>query len=1217
MIRIGVITLSIILFGCGGGGGSSGIPNNLSPVTIYGSVQDGYISGASVFIDTNANYILDASEIAATTNERGEFNLIYTNGVVPTGLLVSIGGTDLDTNIKDDNLIYVKKNISTSNNTISPLTSVAAYLNNQDDIINMLGFDRSFENLVLAGGVGKEYITANRLSVLSKILREITNRQKGLFSVDVKLNTNIFFQIIAKRLDQNFSNQTIKIDKAEFLAEVLSDLSLNQNIQINNQNEVSIAIANSLSLIQDQNLRQGQTSDFIKKIITWANSELLIEIELLVQAPIGSLHYSYKNDIFNHVAASDVFSGSTFSASDLIPSISLIEDSVSLNEDTTISIDVLANDDFMSSYPFTFSPDLTPVNGSSSLVDNKIVYTPNANFNGTETFSYYLTQNGQTKLGSVNITITPVNDAPEIGIALPITVNENQTTIKTLLFSDVDSAAELITTSLSGTDASYFNYTSAGVLSFKEAQDYESKNSFSITITATDGTSERSYNAIVQLINLNDNGPAIPTNSFAINENTTTVTSSLATDADGGALNYSLSGTDAATFSVSSLGVLNFNTAPNYEVKNSYSFDVSASDGTNPAVTDSIVVNVLDVNDAPAMANLSADINLLPTVSSSASKTLAMNASDDEGDSITYSIVENGSFGAAAISGTDITYTVNGSTNNSAVATDTIKIRLSDGVDISDIPFTINLKTDPFYQYSWHLKNTGQTNFASNTGTAGADMNVDSVINSGKTGSGITIAIQDSGLEIAHEDIADNHLAGKSCDFLNDDDDPTPASSGGDHGTSVAGIAAATGWNDKGGRGVAPKANLVGHNLLAYQTISTYLDAYGATPGGCDTDVVDIMNQSYGSGDSSSFDTSGLSSLFLDAYVNGVTNGRSNKGFLYVRSTGNSFYSDNGHCSPSGASWSNTPYEYSCYDSSYDDDHTEPYLIGVTALNAFDLKSSYSTPGTSAWISGYGGEFGSTYPAMMTTDLMGCDKGYNQSSSVITGDSNCDYMQSFNGTSSAAPSVSGAIALILEANSNLIWRDIKHILASSAAQIDNSRSKTYETVDLYKWTTNAAGFKHHPWYGFGKINVQSAITLAEAYVLGSLGTFVNTSGTQTSIGGTIASNQRTIFTAKKITLSAPAGSSNFVEFIKLSLGFDHADPEEISVELKSPDGTTVTVLQPFTLKTSNPSNNDFDMGISSFYGESISGNWTLIIADYTDDGVGGTLDNWSIKVYGH
>jgi len=1213
MIRLGVITFSIILFGCGGGGGSSGAINNLGPVTISGSVQDGYISGASVFIDTNANYILDAGEKSATTNDRGEFSLFYENGL-PSGFLVSVGGTDLDTGIADAELIFVKRVADISNtNLITPLSSIATYLSASSDLNKILGFSSSYEFIHPATNKNSKYYqAANKLSVLAKILRSITNARKGFNNYE--LDTHIFFETIASRLAQNDLGQAIKIDESVFLEQLLTDLEIKQSVQINNKSDVSIAVSNALSLIQ------YKSDDLTNKLLKWANETLPDEIVVGTQSSTNASYFDkFKNDIFNLVISSSTFNGLSYDASQLVPSLAVGADTFTINEDTVTTIDILANDDFMSSYPFTFSPDLTPVNGSSSLVNNRIVYTPDANFNGTETFSYSLTQNGHTKTGSVNIIITPVNDAPEIGIALPITVNENQTAIKTLLFSDVDSAAELITTSLSGTDASYFNYTSEGVLSFKEAQDYESKNSFSITITATDGTSERSYNAIVQLINLNDNSPAIPIDSFAINENTTTVTSSLATDADGGSLNYSLSGTDAAAFSVSSLGVLTFNTAPNYEVKNSYSFDVTASDGINPSVTDSITVNVLDVNDAPSMANLSADINLLPTVSSSASKTIAMNASDDDGDSITYSIVENGSYGSAVISGTDITYTVSASTSNSSVAADTIKIRLSDGIDNSpDVPLTINLKTDPFYQYSWHLKNTGQTNFAANTGTAGADMNVDVVINSGKTGNGVTIAIQDSGLEIAHEDIANNHLAGKSCDFLNDDDDPTPTSSGGDHGTSVAGIAAATGWNDKGGRGVAPKANLVGHNVLAYQTISTYLDAYGATSGGCDTDVVDIMNQSYGTGDSSSFDTSGLFSLFLDAYVNGVTNGRSNKGFLYVRSTGNSFFSRTlGHCSPTGVSLSNTPYEYSCYDSSYDDALTEPYLIGVTALSAFDQKSSYSTPGTSAWISGYGGEFGSTYPAMMTTDLMGCDKGYNQSSSVITGDSTCDYMQSFNGTSSAAPSVSGAIALILEANSNLTWRDIKHILASSAAQIDNSRSKTYESVDLYKWTTNAAGFKHHPWYGFGKINVQSAITLAEAYVLGSLGTFVNTSGTQTSIGGTITSYQRSIFTTKKITLSAPAGSSNFVEFIKLSLGFDHADPEEISVELKSPDGTTVTVLQPFTLKTSNPSNNDFDMGISSFYGESISGDWTLIITDYTDDGVGGTLDNWSIKVYGH
>ena len=137
MIRLGVITLSIILFGCGGGGGaSSSATISSGPVTISGSVQDGYISGALVFIDTNANYIFDGPDElhpSATTNELGEFNLTYPSGV-PGGKLVSIGGTDSDTKLTDDELIYVKRDKDFSNtNLITPLSSVAAYLGNSND----------------------------------------------------------------------------------------------------------------------------------------------------------------------------------------------------------------------------------------------------------------------------------------------------------------------------------------------------------------------------------------------------------------------------------------------------------------------------------------------------------------------------------------------------------------------------------------------------------------------------------------------------------------------------------------------------------------------------------------------------------------------------------------------------------------------------------------------------------------------------------------------------------------------------------------------------------------------------------------------------------------------------------------------------------------------------------------------------------------------------
>ena len=119
--------------------------------------------------------------------------------------------------------------------------------------------------------------------------------------------------------------------------------------------------------------------------------------------------------------------------------------------------------------------------------------------------------------------------------------------------------------------------------------------------------------------------------------------------------------------------------------------------------------------------------------------------------------------------------------------------------------------TDPLYQYQWHLNNTGQTNFATNAGTAGEDLNVDSVIVDGITGDGVKVAIVDDGLEIAHEDLVDNIISG-SWDFVNSDSDPTQTDDGGGHGTSIGGIIAAKGWNNKGVRGIAPNTSIFGNN---------------------------------------------------------------------------------------------------------------------------------------------------------------------------------------------------------------------------------------------------------------------------------------------------------------------------------------------------------------------------------------------------------------------
>ena len=78
-----------------------------------------------------------------------------------------------------------------------------------------------------------------------------------------------------------------------------------------------------------------------------------------------------------------------------------------------------------------------------------------------------------------------------------------------------------------------------------------------------------------------------------------------------------------------------------------------------------------------------------------------------------------------------------------------------------------------------------------------------------------------------------------------------------------------------------------------------------------------------------------------------------------------------------------------------------------------------------------------------------------------------------------------------------------------------------------------------------------------------------------------------------------------------------SNPNHIGLELLSPDGTTVPVFPPYTIITNNPSSAPFEIGISSLYGENISGNWVLIVSDYSNDGIAGVINSWQIRVYGN
>lgn len=530
--------------------------------------------------------------------------------------------------------------------------------------------------------------------------------------------------------------------------------------------------------------------------------------------------------------------------------------------------------------------------------------------------------------------------------------------------------------------------------------------------------------------------------------------------------------------------------------------------------------------------------------------------------------------------------------------------------------------SDPLAQFAWHLHNNGQSSFAINPGVAGEDSNIKEVHDQGFKGKGIRIAVSDSGVETNHPDLSGNALIGEHRNYSNSPEnwhgvDPTPEGSEA-HGTAVTGLIAALGWNGIGSRGVAPEAQFAGFYFIGSfrDTTSSYearvLDQISGD--------FDIFNYSYGYPGCSFFETS---DSIIAAYKNGVTKGRDGRGAIYIKAAGNEYQGGN----------------YSCYsgdNSTYfgntntGEDQNHPYLIMAAAANARGQISSYSSPGSGLWITSAGGEFGTYDPAMITTDLQGCGYGIStqrsNSSSFNSGGSsynpNCSYTNAMNGTSSAAPTLAGIVALILEANPDLSWRDVKHILASTAQPINfstaaishpsngNLAGHNYDQV----YTVNAAGFKFSNTFGFGRVDAQKAVAMAQNYT-SPLGVYTET-----------ASGNLWDYRSGYINLSIPDNSATGarhtlnvsrnlkIESIQIKVNIEHNFIGNIGIELTSPGGTTSKILR-INSNIKDRGLYDYVLLSNAFYGESSLGNWTIKVIDGAS-GITGRLSSWELKVNG-
>ena len=462
------------------------------------------------------------------------------------------------------------------------------------------------------------------------------------------------------------------------------------------------------------------------------------------------------------------------------------------------------------------------------------------------------------------------------------------------------------------------------------------------------------------------------------------------------------------------------------------------------------------------------------------------------------------------------------------------------------------IPNDANFDDQWHLQNTGQTG-----GNAGEDANITTAWDDYR-GNGVVIGIVDDGLDWNHADLDNYYEDTLDYDYCNNDGDPSPSYYDG-HGTSAAGVAAAVGNNTIGVSGAAPRAGLAGLLLIACSTTDTR-ESNTLTH---ENQNIDIYSNSWGPSDNGRT-VEAPGPLMLAAFEDDVNQGRGGLGNVITWAAGNGLDDDD--------------------NSNYDGYANSRHTIAVTAVTHYGRQSWYAEPGANILVAAPSDGDGE---GITTTDNEG-GSGYN----------NGDYNNNFGGTSSATPLVSGVVALILDANPNLTYRDVEHIIVNSA-RINDAGDNS--------WNVNGAGHDVSHKYGFGVIDASAAVDLAANWA--NVGPEINFQS------GLLDVDDRQIpdNSAPGISETTQVSESIKIEHVEVIVDIDHNYRGDLEIILTSPSGTQ-SILSEKHEDSGNDWNNWMFTSVHHWDEDSF-GEWTLSIEDQ-GNGDTGTLFDWELNIYG-
>jgi len=504
-------------------------------------------------------------------------------------------------------------------------------------------------------------------------------------------------------------------------------------------------------------------------------------------------------------------------------------------------------------------------------------------------------------------------------------------------------------------------------------------------------------------------------------------------------------------------------------------------------------------------------------------------------------------------------------------------------------PFVPN---DPYFFTDNPAGFLGQWHLDKQTSGASIDINVAGAWARGLTGEGVVIGFVEAGIEHTHPDLAANYDASNSWDFYDGDPDPSPTQSADGaetHGTAVVGLAVARGGNGIGIAGVAPRASFGAlrtwgppYGGFAYADVEAMQKAIDAMRhhAVAPNPTIDIMNHSYG-------ELSGYAAHYYpkvieleEALVESVE-----AGVIHVVIAHNQRLMHGTDFRDADANR-----KMLCH---------LPEALTVTAVDGSSSFARYANfgacitatvpSGETIWKGGLN---------LITTDRAG-DSGY-----CPTWDSFPDsaYMSIFTGTSSAAPIMSGVLALAKEAQPNLDTRFAKHLLARTCRMTDPD-----DSTPMGGWTVNGAGYHFNNNYGFGVVDADALTQMATEYQ-GVTPLETQTTGWVSAGGVRIPENDPN-GVARTFSLE-PGGPLEEV-VVELHLAHWAGNYDGLEAVLISPEGTRSLLMYRHPYQGihrdapgyfSKMQNLYWTLTTHAFWGEDPEGTWTLAVSDVWTEG---------------